>query len=142
MPQILGAAHVALTVRDMDVSADWYERVFGWQVVRRFGVAEAGSPRVLLYDADSKFALSVCQPEPGDPSRFDYHRTGLDHFALAVASADELAAWVLHLDGLEIAHSPVRDLGRAQFVSFEDPDGIQIELWLQLVQPDGTPISP
>jgi hypothetical protein len=27
----------------------------------------------------------------------------------------------------------VRDLGHARFVSFEDPDGIQFELWLTLV---------
>jgi glyoxylase I family protein len=28
------------------------------------------------------------------------------------------------------AHSPVRDAGYAEFVSFEDPDGIAWEVWL------------
>ena len=29
-----------------------------------------------------------------------------------------------------VAHSPVRVLDLGRFVSFEDPDGIQFELWL------------
>ena len=28
-----------------------------------------------------------------------------------------------------MTHSPVRDSGLGQFVSFEDPDGIQLELF-------------
>ncbi len=41
MPSIQGASHVALTVRDMEASTEWYQRVFGWQVLRRYGADEA-----------------------------------------------------------------------------------------------------
>ena len=44
MPSILGASHVALTVRNMDASAEWYQRVFGWMVLRRYAEGEAGTP--------------------------------------------------------------------------------------------------
>ncbi len=130
MPDILGAAHVGLTVRDMDASARWYQQVFGWTVMARFGPAERATPRVLLLDPKSGFGVSVCEPvdRSGDP--FDYRRTGLDHLALEVADDDELARWVAHLDELSVAHSPVREAGAARFVSFEDPDGIQFELWV------------
>jgi hypothetical protein len=30
-----------------------------------------------------------------------------------------------------VAHSPVRQFGPAQFLTVDDPDGIQIEFWLQ-----------
>ena len=129
MPSIIGASHVALTVRDRDAAAEWYQRVFGWIVLRRYEVGEAGTPRITLFDPASFFALTVCQPEDGTGDDFDHRRTGLDHFAFGVADAAELDRWIAHLDELGIAHSPVRDIGLGSFVSFEDPDGIQLELW-------------
>src|SRR4051812_47304773 len=50
MPSIQGASHVAFTVRDMEASAEWYQQVFGWQLLRRYGADEAGTPRILLLD--------------------------------------------------------------------------------------------
>ncbi|HSS11811.1 MAG TPA: VOC family protein, partial [Acidimicrobiales bacterium] len=123
VPAILGAAHVGLTVRDMDASAQWYQTVFGWNVVGRFVSGERGTPRVLLYDPTSLFALSLCEPEDRSADSFDYRRTGLDHLAFEVADEEQLDHWVEHLDRLSVAHSPVRDVGDvAKFVAFDDPD--------------------
>jgi glyoxylase I family protein len=129
-PPTLGASHIALTVRDMEASAAWYQRVFGWIELRRFGAGEAGSPRILLFDPASGFALGLCQPEDRSGDVFDYRRTGLDHFALRVADQAELDRWAAHLDDRGVAHSPVRETVVGRFISFEDPDGIQFELWL------------
>jgi glyoxylase I family protein len=76
------------------------------------------------------FALGLCQPEDGSSDSFDHRRTGLDHFAFKIADGDELKSWIAHLDEIGVAHSPVRELDLGKFVSFEDPDGIQFELWL------------
>lgn len=130
MPSIQGASHLALTVRDRDASAEWYQRVFGWQVLRRYGAGEAGTPRTLLLDPSSFFVVGLCQPEGGSSAAFDHRRTGLDHVAFRVADEGELDRWLVHLDELGVAHSPVRVLALGRFVSFEDPDGIQLELWL------------
>ena len=129
-PSINGASHVALTVRDMEASAEWYQRVFGWQVLARFDAGEAGTPRILLFDGASGFAMALCQPEDGSGDAFDHRRTGLDHFALGVADDAEFDRWLAHLDERGVAHSPVRELGLGKFTSFEDPDGIQFELWV------------
>ena len=129
MPATQGASHLALTVRDMDASAQWYVRVLGWQVLRRYGADEAGTPRVLLLDPASFFVLGLCQPEGASAEAFDHRRTGLDHLALAVADAAELDRWAEHLDALGVPRSPVRVLDLGRFLSFEDPDGIQLELW-------------
>lgn len=129
MPSISGASHIGLTVRDREASAEWYQRVFGWMVLRQ-DVEGAGTPRILLLDPNSFFAVGLCQPEDGSGTPFDYRQTGLDHFAFGVADQAELDSWIAHLDELGIAHSPVRELDLGKFVSFEDPDGIQFELWL------------
>ena len=39
MPSFSRALHTALTVRDMRVSADWYQRVLGFEFVKEFQVA-------------------------------------------------------------------------------------------------------
>jgi glyoxylase I family protein len=114
----------------MAASADWCQRVFGWSVLRRYDTGEAGTPRILLFDPESFFVVGLCQPEDGSSETFDYRRTGLDHFAFKVENEDQLDQWMAHLDELDIAHSPVRVLDLGRFVSFEDPDGIQFELWV------------
>jgi glyoxylase I family protein len=131
MPATSGVSHLAFTVTDMEASAAWYKRVFGWTVLCRFTAGEAGSPRILLIDPASFFVVGLCQPADGAPGEFDHRVIGLDHFALSVPNEQELHAWAAHLDAEGVAVSPVREvpaLGR--FVSFEDPDGIQLELWL------------
>ena len=130
MPSLAGASHLALTVRDMEASAAWYQRVVGLQELRRYGAEDAGSPRVLMLEPSSFFVLGLCQPDDRTSDPFDHRRTGLDHLAFKVADQDELDRWIAHLDELDVAHSPVRVLDLGRFVSFEDPDGIQFELWL------------
>lgn len=130
MPSIQGTSHIGFTVRDMKASAEWYQRVFGWQVLRRYDADEAGTPRILLLDPSTLFAVGLCQPDDGAAGGFDHRYTGLDHFAFKVADEGELDGWVAHLDELGVDHSPVRVLDLGRFVSFEDPDGIQLELWV------------
>ena len=130
MPPLTGASHLALTVRDMDASARWYQRVLGLQELRRYGADQPGSPRVLLLDPASFFVVGLCQPADGSSDAFDHRRTGLDHFAFRVADEADLDRWIAHLDEQGVPHSPVRVLDLGRFVSFEDPDGIQFELWL------------
>jgi glyoxylase I family protein len=130
MPSLSGASHLALTVRDMDASAEWYQRVLGLQELRRYSSDEAGSARVLLLDPASFFVLGLCQPDDGSSEPFDHRRTGLDHVAFRVTDEAELDRWIAHLDEFGVPHSPVRVLDLGRFVSFDDPDGIQLELWL------------
>jgi glyoxylase I family protein len=95
---------------------------------------EAGSPRVLLLDTNCFFVVGLCQPDDGASGDFDYRTTGLDHFALLVPDDNELARWAMHLEEQGVPSSPVREVpGLGKFISFEDPDGIQLELWLNAV---------
>ena len=132
MPEILGAGHIALTVRDMDASTAWYERLLGWPVIRRSEAGEAGMPLRTLHDPRSSLAISFCQPSDRSGDTFDSRRTGLDHLAFRVDDEVELDRWVERLDALLIDRSPVRDAGRVRFVLFADPDGIRLEFFVAL----------
>lgn len=61
--------------------------------------------------------------------RFSEDRVGLDHLSFAVASPADLETAAGVLDGLGVAHGPVKDLGRAVILEFRDPDGVALELY-------------
>ncbi len=48
-----------------------------------------------------------------------------------MADTDALQAWAGRLDELGIEHSPVRDYGYANAITFDDPDGIGLEFFVQ-----------
>lgn len=132
MSTFTGIAHLAVVVRDLAASVDWYRRALGFEPAGAVvpGPAEAGHPRQVLRHAGSGLALAVHEPLQRSGDRFDPSRTGLDHFSLAVPDRAALDGWVRHLDGIGVAHSPVRDTGYAEFVTLTDPDGIAWELWV------------
>lgn len=124
-------AHIAIVVRDMDTSVEWYQRALRFDLVGGVvpGPVEAGHPRQLMRHSDSGLVLAVHEPLQRSGDMFDPSRTGLDHLSLAAADRAALDAWVRHLDDHGVPHSPVRDAGYAEFISLADPDGIAWELW-------------
>jgi glyoxylase I family protein len=131
MTTFSGIAHVAIVVADMETSTQWYRRVLGFEPVGevRPGPVELGRPRQMVRHAESGVTVAIHQPMDHSGGMFDPSRTGLDHFSLAVDGPAALGSWVLHFDEVGVPHSPVRDIGYAQFVTVDDPDGIVWELW-------------
>ncbi|WP_225848089.1 VOC family protein [Streptomyces sp. HPF1205] len=131
MGTFTGVAHIALVVRDMAASVDWYRRALGFRPVGEVmpGPAGVGHPRQLMRHADSALVLAVHEPLRRSGDMFDPSRTGLDHISLTVRDRAALDRWTRHLDALGVPRSPVRDTGYAWFVSVTDPDGIAWELW-------------
>jgi hypothetical protein len=65
---------------------------------------------------------------PGAVDKFDENRTGIDHLAFAVRAKSELDDMAQHLDQLDIAHGPIKDLGVPYTLEFRDPDNIALEI--------------
>ncbi|SEO46627.1 VOC family protein [Actinacidiphila rubida] len=126
-----GVAHIAFTVGDMEAAAAWWGRVFGFERVMRIEEPPTVQrhPRILVRHPRSGVLLGLHEPYDRSGDMFDPSRTGLDHVALTVLDQEELSAWMDRLDLLGVEHSPVRTFGASRFISLEDPDGIQIELW-------------
>ncbi|MFF3916477.1 VOC family protein [Streptomyces sp. NPDC001852] len=131
MSTFTGIAHIAIVVRDMGASVDWYRRALGFEPVGevRPGTVGIGHPRQIMHHADSGLVLAVHEPLERSGDMFDPSRTGLDHVSLGVSDRAALHSWARHLDDLGVPHSPVRDAGHAEFISVADPDGIAWELW-------------
>ena len=96
--------HYALTVSNLKLSIEWYERLFE-------------SPPVAVMDEDNYRAASWFEPMfaihenqhqlEGDV--FDEFRIGLDHIAFGCASREELESWPARLDALGIEHGEILD---------------------------------
>jgi catechol 2,3-dioxygenase-like lactoylglutathione lyase family enzyme len=134
-PAIAGIHHISFTVRDLEASLSWSERVFHAQrlpmTFPHYGCEDTGYA-VLLIEPRSGLAIGLHKNTGNGGDLFDEAQTGLDHIGFAVTSREELDAWASWLDALEIPHSGVRTgdqpVAFATLV-FRDPDNIQLELF-------------
>jgi glyoxylase I family protein len=126
---VAGLSHVSLSVRDLDISLEFYRDVLGLEMfVEPFeGTAFHGREAMLRA---GRIVLCLQAHRANDGSTFDPTRTGLDHLAFHLSTRDHLERWAQHLSELDIPHSPVKPAGRFGFmIELRDPDGTQIELF-------------
>ncbi len=128
MPGFPGLTHVALTVRDIDVSGPWYRQLLGSDPVLDEHT-DAGF-RHLVWMLDGGTLLGIHQHERGVPDeRFTEFRVGLDHVGFGCANRAALQKWVERLNELGISHGGIVDADYGSGLSFRDPDGIALEFF-------------
>lgn len=131
-PALAGIQHVGLTVRDVEASAEWYVRVLGLQ--RQFEEphhhSDQGGFAVVLGTPDMSLNVGLDHHPANSGEAFDPTRTGLDHVCFQVVDNAALSAWAAHLDQQSVSHSGLYAMEGTPFslLTFEDPDGIQLEL--------------
>ncbi len=132
MPEFHGVAHVELTVRDLDRSLQWYERVLGMTRLGRLPDLETAgvAARVeSVMNMATGITFGLVQHEATEDGDFSEFRIGLDHLALKVKSRAELEEWVAHLDACGVTHSGIKDEPYGSLVVLRDPDNIQLEFF-------------
>lgn len=138
VPGITGIHHFSVTVRDIEASADWYQRVFrADRLPMKFPHYEREDTGygVLLVDPRSGLAIGLHTNTGNDGEQFDEARTGLDHVGFNVTSREELESWTAWLDELGVEHSGIRTEDEPfpfATLVFRDPDNIQLELFTVL----------
>jgi catechol 2,3-dioxygenase-like lactoylglutathione lyase family enzyme len=130
MPPITGVAHVELSVRDLDTSSEWYCRLLGAREVFREPNEAENLIASAIFEPQSKLVLAFTQHLAPTEGAFDVRRVGLDHVSFAVADRAALEEWARCLYDLGIANSGIQDIGYAQSITFADPDGIPLEVFL------------
>jgi glyoxylase I family protein len=129
---IAGLHHLGLTVRDVDVSAAWYETVLGFHRVGEFAAPDGARRKVFLRHEGLRVRLGLTQHGGGSTEVFDETRVGLDHLAFGVADWAALAEWAQRLTRAGVPHSPVaaaNSIPGAAVLVLRDPDNIQLELF-------------
>jgi catechol 2,3-dioxygenase-like lactoylglutathione lyase family enzyme len=143
MPAIGDLHHVGITVRDLEGSLQWYERVF--DVEREF-VAEGSGPElsraVGVPDARLRFAflrLGSCVVEllcydNERQERFDRTNADVGSAHVCIDVPDLQAAYErMRAEGVEFLSPPLYiddgPLEGCTFVYFTDPDGVTLELF-------------
>jgi catechol 2,3-dioxygenase-like lactoylglutathione lyase family enzyme len=131
--RLMGIDHVGLTVRDMDETLAFYQRL-GLTVLRTSGpnadgersaVIQVGGQELNVFSRP-EFAAAATAPGVGARPGI-----GMDHFCLTVeaGSIEEVLADLTQA-GIAVARGPVkRRDGTALFV--HDPDGTRVELQLK-----------
>ena len=129
---ISGIHHVGLTVRDVDASAAWYERVLEFTRVGRYESPDGARRKVFLNHDRLGIRLGLTQHRDGSRDDFDETRVGLDHLAFAVHDRRDLESWATRLEVESVACSPIapaNSIPEPFVLVFRDPDNIQLELF-------------
>jgi catechol 2,3-dioxygenase-like lactoylglutathione lyase family enzyme len=115
--------HFVLTVRDIDATCAFYERVLGMEV-RWFGDGRTalhfGRQKINLHKAGAEFEPKAAAPTPGSGD-----------LCLILDGALEDALEHLEREGIDIIEGPVERIGAEgtiRSVYFRDPDGNLIEI--------------
>jgi catechol 2,3-dioxygenase-like lactoylglutathione lyase family enzyme len=134
-PAISGVFYIGLTVTDAASSATWYERILGFEVIKRVVLEDGRLYQVQLHHRPSDTTIGLIQHRVPAEAPFSEFRVGLDHFEFNVPTSDDLERWAVRLDELGVAHSAITERPGARMVTFRDPDNIQLELYWRRPKP-------
>jgi glyoxylase I family protein len=111
--------HVALTVSDLDRSADWYTRILGMlELFREDGPIR----RAAVYRfEDGGTSVGLVEYAESANDAFDPTVNGLDHLAFSVDSPQEMRAWAAHLERHGVAHSGPIEVPPGEILQLQRP---------------------
>jgi mannose-6-phosphate isomerase-like protein (cupin superfamily)/catechol 2,3-dioxygenase-like lactoylglutathione lyase family enzyme len=122
-PAFEGVDHVALEVRNLRVSQEWYCGALGLERVDGH-VADDGTGHVTLLHPGTGTIFALSGTRAG---------AGVDHVALGCAGREELVRWQARLLEQGLGPGTITDAPYGSGFVVRDPDGTQIELFTRTV---------
>jgi catechol 2,3-dioxygenase-like lactoylglutathione lyase family enzyme len=113
-----------LRTPDPEAMAQWFERIFGAQVVRS---TQAGKPRIDIKLGGANIFTAQVNAGDGVNGAPTTPYQGLDHFGLAVTGIDAIVA-DLKKKGVEFTTEPMIPRPGIKVCFLRGPQGISIEL--------------
>jgi catechol 2,3-dioxygenase-like lactoylglutathione lyase family enzyme len=120
MIPLMGLRHVALNVRDVEISSRFYQEVLGlkleWQPDPENAYLTSGNDNLALHKANG-----ILRDNP---------HQHLDHFGFLVQNPEEVDAWAEQIcqKGIVLEKGPRTHRDGARSFYFRDPDGNQIQI--------------
>lgn len=127
--------HLVLYVRDLDRSRRFYREVLGWAEVR--GDVPLPVPAAAFSSGRTHHELLLIEVGPSAAPMPPGRRVGMYHFGLKVGESDEeLREVVSHLDrhGVPVLGASDHTVTHSLYIA--DPDGHDIELYVDVVPRD------
>jgi catechol-2,3-dioxygenase len=123
---LAGLHHVALSVRDLDVSASWYQDVLG--LVEEVRLESDDRRSAIMRLPGTRHQVGLVEHRGSGPG-FDPTTVGLDHVAFAVTAEEDLQAWAARLQTGGWATSGAVETPFGGMLHFTDPDGIALAMF-------------
>jgi catechol 2,3-dioxygenase-like lactoylglutathione lyase family enzyme len=120
--------HVAVTVRDIEISGPWYRNLLGADPILDERTDAGFRHQVWMLDGGTVFGIHQHDRAAPD-EKFNELRVGLDHVGFGCANRAELDNWVSRLGKLGIEHGGIVEAPYGSGLSFRDPDGIALEFF-------------
>ena len=127
--RIVGLHHVTLICGDVERSVGFYRNLLGMRVVKQTVNEDDRSARHLFFgDEEGRPGTLVTCLEYAELDEGTVGRGSTHHFALSVASEEELRAWREYLISRGVPCTEVLDRTYFKSLYLRDPDGHLIEL--------------
>lgn len=128
MAEIQRYHHVSLSVSDLGKSVDWYRQALGFETDAE--IEGDGFRRTRLKAPAGRLTLSLTAHEQHSGEPFDERRSGVDHIAFDVGSADAVQELKSRFEELGVVHSDVKQAASGSaMITLRDPDNIQLEVF-------------
>ncbi len=125
-PPMQGIHHLKFPVSDLERSLTFYERTLGGKRIAEWDHVHADGTRyAMILDVPGLGTHLELRLDEGQAKA----QRGFGPITIAVEDRAALAAWMDHLDGVGIEHSPVLAAIQAWLVVFVDPDGRRLRLY-------------
>lgn len=121
-----GVHHIRLIVTNPERSRDFYTGLLNFTVAAELPPGFVLTNGVILLGMTTPWDASKAL----ENDHFSPNRVGLDHLSFGVANRAELQKAFDLFEARGVVHGEIRDLPPfgITILSFEDPDGIQVEL--------------
>jgi glyoxylase I family protein len=123
-PTLLGVSHLGFSVPDVAAATRFWVDVLGFEPMND----DPGFRFVFHHGA--RIAVVLTDHAGTVQDRFDEHRPGLDHLALAVADRDDLERWRSRLDEHGVPHSGVVESDGGWHLNLRAPGDFPVELFV------------
>jgi glyoxylase I family protein len=127
--RIAGIHHVTMLVADVERSLAFYRNVLGLSLVKQTVNDDDQTARHFIFgDAEGRAGTLITCLEYPDLDEGTVGRGSTHHFALAVESEAELAAWRDYLTSRGIPTTDVMERTGFKSIYLRDPDGHIVEI--------------